>query len=140
MERKFKITVDGRQYSVTVEELGDGGGLTHSDHNNLTFVPIATHAPRLGNSHSTPAPAPTPARTAAHTPAAPGDIVSPLGGVVDSVLVAVGQQVSSGDRVAVVEAMKMKTPVIAEQDGEVASILVQAGDGVETGQVMLKLN
>jgi biotin carboxyl carrier protein len=137
MERKFKITVDGRQYSVTVEELGDGGGIADQ---NLTFVPIASHTPRLANSHSTPAPAPAVARTAARTPAEPGDIVSPLGGVVDSVLVAVGQQVSSGDRVAVVEAMKMKTPVISEQAGQVASILVQAGDGVETGQVMLKLN
>ncbi len=66
-------------------------------------------------------------------------MVSTLSGVVELVLVTVGQEVAAGDRVLVIEAMKMKTPITARQAGTVASILVKVGDGVVPGQALVKV-
>jgi pyruvate dehydrogenase E2 component (dihydrolipoamide acetyltransferase) len=132
MERKFKITVEGRQYNVTVEELSDQNSLPYPEPGGL----IASSVP-LTSSFVSPAPAP--AEIVTRGAAEPGDVVSPLNGVVESVLVTVGQQINEGDCALVVEAMKMKTPVTIKRAGTVANILVQAGDGVEAGQVLVKI-
>ena len=52
----------------------------------------------------------------------------------------VGQKVSRGDAVLIVEAMKMEIPVVAPEDGTVASIDVAVGDAVEAGQTLATLN
>ncbi len=140
MERKFKITVDGRQYSVTVEEQSDFASLPHLEHSAFV-APSAPHPLTFAHANSGLAshPAPAPAATVARGPAEPGDVISPLSGVVELVPVTVGQEIGEGDCVLVVEAMKMKTPVIAGWAGKVASILVNVGDGVQTGQVLAKI-
>ena len=52
----------------------------------------------------------------------------------------VGQAVKKGDAVVIVEAMKMEIPVVAPQDGTVASIDVAVGDSVEAGALLATLN
>ena len=52
----------------------------------------------------------------------------------------VGQAVKKGDAVVVVEAMKMEIPVVAPEDGTVASINVAVGDAVEAGALLATLN
>ena len=52
----------------------------------------------------------------------------------------VGQKVAKGDPVIIIEAMKMEIPVVAPEDGTVASIDVAVGDSVEAGAVMATLN
>ena len=47
--------------------------------------------------------------------------------------------VNTGDKVMIVEAMKMKTPMIATCSGKVLSIVVTVGEKVETGQVLLTI-
>ena len=51
-----------------------------------------------------------------------------------------GQAVKAGDSIVIVEAMKMEIPVVAPQDGTVASIEVAAGDAVENGSTLATLN
>ena len=46
---------------------------------------------------------------------------------------------SQGDKVVVIEAMKMKTPMIAHRAGTVTAVAVKAGDAVEAGQVLVSL-
>ena len=60
-------------------------------------------------------------------------IRSPVDGVVIKRSVEVGQTVAVGDRLMVLEAMKMKTPVIATRAGQVTRVLVAPGDAVEGG-------
>jgi biotin carboxyl carrier protein len=134
MERKFKITVEGRQYNVAVEELTDS---PYSE--PPVFLPPSAHlAPAIAPARSMNNHGPAHAQVN-HAEAEAGDVVSTLSGVVESVLVTVGQQVAAGERVLVVEAMKMKTPITARQDGTVSAILVQVGDGVVPGQALVKL-
>ena len=52
----------------------------------------------------------------------------------------VGQAVKKGDAVVILEAMKMEIPVVAPQDGTVASIDVAVGDPVEAGALLATLN
>ena len=51
-----------------------------------------------------------------------------------------GDAVKSGDTILILEAMKMEIPVVAPQDGTVASIDVAVGDAVEAGQALATLN
>ena len=134
MERKLRITVDGRKYDVTVEDLSDVSSLPYSQPGMVYMPPAAPAAFAPAATASAPTPAPKPAG-----PAAAGDVVCTLGGVVESILVTLGQQVNAGDRVVVIEAMKMKTPMVAHTSGKVEAILVKVGEGVETGQVLLRL-
>ena len=128
MEKKFRITVDGKQYNVTVEDLSEGSSQLYPAPGSMT---IPTPPPA--------APAAAPAPAAAKGPAGAGDVTSTLGGVVESIAVSVGQAVNQGDKVVVIEAMKMKTPMIAHRAGNVTAIHVKAGDAVEAGQALVSI-
>jgi oxaloacetate decarboxylase (Na+ extruding) subunit alpha len=66
-------------------------------------------------------------------------VTAALAGNVVSVLVKPGQQVSAGETVLVLEAMKMETNISAARAGVVASVTVQEGDVVQVGDVLLTL-
>lgn len=133
MERTFKITVDNREYHVTVEEITESGSLVLPDAGSM-------HIPKAASSAAPPsAPAPAPASAPASAAAEAGDEVSPLAGKIVSVEVSVGQQVKIGDKIASVEAMKMVTQVVAHSTGAVTRVDVKTGDAVEAGQVLLNI-
>ncbi|WP_300031330.1 biotin carboxylase N-terminal domain-containing protein [uncultured Roseobacter sp.] len=66
-------------------------------------------------------------------------IEAPMPGVVREMRAAPGQQVSKGDRLAVLEAMKMEHALLAARDGTVAEVLAGAGDQVEAGAALIRL-
>jgi len=139
MHKKFKITVDGRIYNVEVEEIIGDVTHPHAPNGNAPDAPLS--APQL-SPQLTPvaAPAAPVAAAPAVAPAGAGDEVAPLAGVVDSIEVKLGQAVAVGDKIATIEAMKMKTEVFAKNAGTVASIAVKAGQSVDGGQVLLSLS
>jgi biotin carboxyl carrier protein len=126
MERRFRVTVDGKAYDVTVEDLSEGSNTLYPQPGSMT-VPSAP-PPRSAR------PAAEPAR--ALRAAGAGDVVATLGGVVESISVVEGQAVNVGDKVLVLEAMKMNSPMVAPCSGIVAHIAVKVGDAVEPGQVL----
>lgn len=129
MEKKLRITVDGRQYDVTVEDLSEGTSYTIPSPGDMSLAASQPAAPAAPSSE--PAPAAT---------AGPGDEVSPLAGVVVSIEAIIGQEVKEGDKLMTLEAMKMKTAVIAHHNGKVANIAVKVGDPVDAGQVLLTIS
>jgi propionyl-CoA carboxylase alpha chain len=66
-------------------------------------------------------------------------IVSPMPGLVISIDTHAGQEVKTGEGVAVVEAMKMQNIIRAERDGVVAKVNVAAGASVAADEVMIEL-
>ncbi|MBB1491741.1 acetyl/propionyl/methylcrotonyl-CoA carboxylase subunit alpha [Paracoccus sp. MC1854] len=68
-----------------------------------------------------------------------GLTLSPMPGLVKAVFVGAGQQVSAGDRLAILEAMKMEHTLTAARDGTVAEVLAAAGDQVEAGAPLIRL-
>ena len=134
MAKHLKITVNGKEYDVLVEDLTEDAG------SNLYPAPGTMASARAPVS----APAAPPPAAAAPAPAAPsagaGDKVAPLGGVIVEISVKVGDAVKAGDQVAVIEAMKMKTVVAADHDGSVQAIHVKAGDAVDAGQPLMTIS
>jgi pyruvate carboxylase len=61
----------------------------------------------------------------------PGQVGAPIPGAVTSIAVEVGQSVAKGDKLLIMEAMKMQTTVYAPISGKVQQILVQVGNHVE---------
>lgn len=120
--KNYTITVNGNVYDVTVEENGNGAAA----------APVA--APK-----ATPKAA---SKAAPKAAAGAGSIKVEAGaaGKVFKIEASVGQKVSRGDAVLIVEAMKMEIPVVAPEDGTVASIDVAVGDAVEAGQTLATLN
>jgi len=64
------------------------------------------------------------------------EVKSKMPGKIDDVKVKAGDQVKKGDVVVILEAMKMKTPLPAPQDGVVKELKVAAGDRVNAGQLL----
>ncbi len=125
MQRKFKISVDGRAYDVVVEEVAEGVSAASPG----PVVAAASAVAAAPAAHAAP-------KAAA---AAAGDEVAPLAGVVQSIDVTMGQTVAVGDKIATIEAMKMKTEVFAKGAGKVVAIKAKPGDSVDTGGVLLTL-
>jgi len=134
MQRRFKISVDGRDYDVVVEEVTEDAGGLYPDRDTMRAAPAQPIRPATGVT----APA---AATAKPRPAAgPSDVVSPLAGVVVSIDVEAGATVDAETRVATLEAMKTKTMVKAGRSGKVSAIAVSAGEAVEAGQALLTID
>ena len=121
--KNYTITVNGNVYDVVVEE-GTSTG--------------AAPAPAPAAPKAAPKAAPAAAPKAA---AGAGSVKVEAGaaGKVFKVEASVGQTVKKGDTVVILEAMKMEIPVVAPQDGTVASIDVEAGDSVEAGALLATL-
>lgn len=120
--KNYTITVNGNVYDVTVEENGNGAAA----------APVA--APKAAPKEAS--------KAAPKAAAGAGSIKVEAGaaGKVFKIEASVGQKVSRGDAVLIVEAMKMEIPVVAPEDGTVASIDVAVGDAVEAGQTLATLN
>ncbi len=86
-----------------------------------------------------PPDSPTEAAGKRPKPSKPGDVVSPMPGKIIKVLVAVGDQVTTGDPILIVEAMKMENRVPAPIDGSVTAVYIQEGDEVKTDETLVQL-
>lgn len=121
--KSYTITVNGNVYDVTVEENVGGA---------VAAAPARKAAPV--------APKAAPAPKAAAGAAGGIKVTAGAAGKVFKLEASVGQKVSKGDAVVIIEAMKMEIPVVAPEDGTVASIDVAVGDAVEAGAVLATLN
>ena len=65
-------------------------------------------------------------------------VISPMPGLVVSIDVAEGQEVKTGEVVAVIEAMKMQNILRAERDGRIKAVNAKAGDSVAADEVLLE--
>lgn len=114
--RKFNVTVNGKTYAVEVEE-GEG----------------SVSAPVVAATPAAPAPAP------AAAPAGGTAVNAPMPGLVLKLAVANGATVKKGDKIVVLEAMKMENDIVAPAAG-VVTFAVKQGDTVETGARLASIN
>lgn len=129
MTKQYKITVNGKTYDVSVEEIRPVA--SNKTVSTIVSAPV-----------NTPKPAAAPAPKAA--PAVPIDenaisVKATMPGTIVSFSVAVGDKVQEGQVVATLEAMKMENEITAPASGEVKSIHVEKGSSVVEGQVILQI-
>ena len=117
MLRKFKISIDGTQYLVEMEEIG---------------------APQPTATDSLAAPA-APAPAAAVTPAGAHEQAAPMPGKILDILVNTGDAVAVNQPVIILEAMKMESQIVAEQAGTIASVNVEKGAMVNPGDPLFSI-
>ncbi len=121
--KNYTITVNGNVYDVVVEEGASVGA-----------APKAAPAAPKAAPKAAPAPAPKAAGAGSVR------IEAGAAGKVFKIETNVGAAVKRGDTVVILEAMKMEIPVVAPQDGTVASIDVAVGDPVEAGALLATLD
>ncbi len=115
--KRFNITVNGKAYDVAVEEVSGGS----------SSAPAVTPA--------APAAAPSAAAPAA-VPADGTAVKAPMPGNILDVKASVGDTVTEGQVLMVLEALKMENDIVAPKAGKVASISVKKGDTVNSNDTL----
>ncbi len=116
--RKFNVVVNGKSYSVDVEEVGASGETVQS-------APVQASAP-------------APAAAAQSKPVVSGTgtpVKSPMPGLILELSHKDGDTVKKNEKILVLEAMKMENDINALSDGTI-TYAVKKGDSVETGTVL----
>lgn len=130
---QYKFKINGNEYNVAVNAIEGKNAFVNVNGIDYTVelenevapaavvsAPIASPAPVV----SSPAAAPKPSAGAGKV------ITSPLPGVIISVDVREGAAVKRGQKLAVIEAMKMENEILSDVDGTVVAIHVNKGDSV----------
>jgi biotin carboxyl carrier protein len=122
----WSLVIDGRSFLVDLDRRRTGIAVTVGASQATLQVEEALHK-RL-------------ASAAGHRGTTHGESIrAPIAGKVVKVLVAVGDQVTAGTPVIVLEAMKMENELVAERGGTVSSITKTAGQAVETSELLVEL-
>ena len=142
--KKFKFKINGNQYNAEVISVEDNiaeieiNGTKYSVEVDKAMQPVKT--PKLVRSAVVPSTDSHPSVAKTASPAGPkgaGTIKSPLPGVVLELFVQVGDNVKIGQRVLILEAMKMENNIEADKAGTVVSIGKNKGDSVMEGDVLI---
>ena len=142
--KEYKYKINGNEYAVALNEVCDttakvtvnGAEYTVEWEKPVEEKPVVKVQPVAAKPTASPAPA---AQPAAPAPAGGHSIKTPLPGVIIDVKVNVGDIVTKGQTVVVLEAMKMENNINADRDGKVVAIQVAKGDTVADGAVLVVL-
>ena len=143
--KEYKLTINGNEYvtSISVED-----GIANVTVNGQEYKNIAVEGMTKKNKsmpHVAPRPAvaeaaaPVAAPRPASTGGAGSPIKSPLPGVVLDVFVKECDAVKTGQRLMLLEAMKMENNIESDKDGVVKSIVARKGDSVLEGDVLITI-
>ena len=144
--KKFKFSINGNQYETEILSFEDGNaevvvnGTKYSVEVEQGMVVPKT--PKLVRSVSVPSTDVHPSVSKTRNPAAPkgaGNIQSPLPGTIVDIFVGVGDVVKIGQRLLVLEAMKMENNIESDKSGKIISINKQKGDIVMEGDVLITI-
>ncbi len=124
--KKFRVKVDGKEYEVEVEAIDESNeSLNNKD------VEIKNEEPKRENHTSN--------KNSKNTEETEGEeILAPLPGTI-TVKVKKGENVSKGEIIMILEAMKMENEITAPIDGNLQELYVSTGDSVETGELMARI-
>lgn len=135
----YKIKIEGKIYSVTVKGIHGGSADVEVDGKGYSVEIEGRSSVQAGVPAAVPE---TQARTEPASTTAPQNrnaIKAPLPGVILNVSASAGQNVRKGDKIAVLEAMKMENDILAPRDGKIAALKVNPGDSVLEGAVIAEL-
>ncbi|MFJ6023594.1 acetyl-CoA carboxylase biotin carboxylase subunit [Brevundimonas sp. NPDC092305] len=123
---QFQAVLDGEPFTAEVGRVADGFSIRH----RAARARVRVLRPRLADLYAR-----LPEKQAADTSK---QILSPMPGLVVAIPVTVGQEVKSGETVAIIEAMKMQNILKAERDGVVKAVSAKAGDPVAADDVLVE--
>jgi propionyl-CoA carboxylase alpha chain len=124
----FDAIIDGEFFTFQADRIPEGYLMRHGGYQAPTLV--RTHLAQELASRMPPKPKPDFSKI----------VMAPMPGLIRSVAVAVGDEVSTGQELLILEAMKMENVVRAERDGVVEKVEVEAGDTVSADAVLVRLS
>jgi biotin carboxyl carrier protein len=133
--RQFRVLVNGSEYKVAIEELEESGGVTTSIKQPRQEVKPVSPKPVAGG---TPKAAGTPKTESSGD--SPGVITAAMPGTILDVKVDVGESVTRGQALLILEAMKMENEIMAPCDGVIGEIQVAVGASVNSGDVLVVMS
>lgn len=134
MIKQYKITVNGKLYDVSVEEVGEILGGVQASKTISTFV--NTDNANTNNNEKQISNKPQDSIPIDENAIS---IKAPMPGTILSFNVSVGDTVSEGQVLAILEAMKMENELVAPASGKVKSIHVEKGSSVVENQIILQI-
>ena len=135
MIKQYKVTVNGKLYDVSVEEVGEILGGVHASKTVSTFV-----NPNNVNNTNNEKQISDKLQNSIPIDENAISVKAPMPGTILSFTVSVGDEVSEGQVVAILEAMKMENELTAPASGKVKSIHVEKGSSVIENQVILQIS
>lgn len=125
MKRCLKVTVDGKAYDVVVEDVKEGEASKNVTEETIPVVePVKSEikedievSNKAGNIK----------------------VLAPMPGSIWKIKTSVGKKVEKHEVLLILEAMKMENEIVAPEAGIVTAILVNEGDSVEPGKIMVEL-
>jgi len=149
LKRKFKVTINNKTYEVEVEEIGSEitneenikekeEKTTEKEQFSEALKPVSDKKAekrtkkKQKEEEKIIREEPTKKETDSGY-----EVKAPLPGVINEINVKEGQSVKAGDKLVIIEAMKMENEIPAENDGVVEKILVKRGDSVEGDQTLM---
>ena len=122
--KKYEIEINNEVYRVSVKELAADADMSNGQ-----------SAPNVqAETITSTEPSAQPAEISDGS-----EIKAPMAGTILSVNVSPGQNVTQGDTLIVLEAMKMENEIVAPTDGVVGEVFVNSSDRVESDQVLLTI-
>lgn len=139
----YRAVVDGREYRVDLEQLDNGAMQLRIGERTLDIRWAADGPLRwiwLDGSTYLLDKRTTLVEGAAGAPGAQKTLRAPMPGQVREVSAAAGEEVTKGQTLVLLEAMKMEIRIQAPQDGQVAQVLVEAGESVDRDQALVEMS
>ncbi len=139
--KDYKFTINGNIYKVSINSID--GNVANVEVNGTPYKveldkPSKKQIIPLTRPQKAPVtPAGEPVVSRPSTSSVAGAIKAPLPGVILSIDVAVGDMVKRGQKIAVLEAMKMENSILADRDGQITAIKVNKGDSVLEGSDLI---
>lgn len=136
MARKFRVVINNKEYIVEVEEVGSSPIVQSIQ--SVVEKPQIVEKPQPAQPKKEEQVKAEQKQPAVQPVKAGGiEVKAPMSGLIVKIHVSEGQQVKRGQKLLVLEAMKMENDIISEHEGTVLKVLVKEGDNVETEQTLL---
>ena len=138
--RKYDLQINDRDYEVIIKKVTPTDA--YVEVNGQEHVILIKSIENLGlpvmNRPATPPASPsTPSYTTPVKATAKGGIIAPMPGQIKSIFVREGDRVTAGQKLLIMEAMKLENKIAAKSNGFVKKILVRDGDTVNQGQELV---
>lgn len=143
--KEYKYTINGDKYEVTINEVAETtakvtvNGVEYNVEWEKPEEKKQAVAPPKPVTVAKPTPAASATTQQTTTPVNGHAIKTPLPGVIIDIKVNIGDIVTKGQTVVVLEAMKMENNINADKDGKVTAIQAAKGDTVADGAVLVVL-
>lgn len=145
---KYRVTIEDKVYEVEIEDIQTCPVIVKVDGEVIEVQPEGVESPPPeAPVRVVPTTAPTTAQNkaaASQKPVLPAAgskaVTAPIPGTIVGISVQAGSQVEVGQELCMLEAMKMKNSIRSNRVGTVAAVLVNVGDAVRHGQILVEFS